>query len=186
MVELAYFTQAIRLASSSTGPSLDPSAFSEDLYWIEYSLLSIPNANSNLPEQAVDKACRMGGLLYAKAVLQEFPHSVTGASVLTHQLRESLYAIYMTGDNASLLVWLALLGAMSSKGEDRAWFIIYLKQSSNICGILPFDDEALPLSRFFDLRQGFGRLLDVVWEDMLTNISMADPLVVESGTQTLS
>ncbi|KAF8856520.1 hypothetical protein BDZ45DRAFT_594134 [Acephala macrosclerotiorum] len=172
MVELAYFTQAIRMASSSTDISLDPAPFAEDLYWIEHSLLLVPDS----AEQSINKACRLGALLYVKAILQEFPHSATGASILTHQLHKSLNAIFMTEDNVFLLTWLALVGAMSSKGEDRGWFVICSKQSTNIGGILPFDDGALPLTRFFDLRRVFGKLLDVIWEEVLAAGPSTDPL----------
>lgn len=172
MVELAYFTQAIRMAISSIDISLDPAAFAEDLYWIEHSLLLIPNST----EESINTACRLGALLYVKAILQEYPHSATGASVLTHRLRESLDAIFMTEDNVFLLTWLALVGAMSSNSEHRTWFIVYSKQSTNIGGILPFDDGALPLTRFFDLRRVFGRLLDVIWEEILATGSTANTL----------
>ncbi|CZR53005.1 uncharacterized protein PAC_02883 [Phialocephala subalpina] len=178
MIELAYFTQAIRMASSIIDLSLDPAAFAEDLYWIEHSLLLIPDS----AEQSINKACRLGALLYVKAILQEFPHSATGASVLTHQLRESLDSIYMTEDNVFLLTWLALVGAMSSKAGDRIWFIIYSKQSTNIGGILPFDDGALPLTRFFDLRRVFGRLLDAIWEEILAT-SVMNTLDIDYETE---
>jgi len=171
MIELAYFAQGIRSASSRADITLDPEDFSADLYWIEHSLLSIPNPTSN--ERAINTACRLGALLYVKGILQEFPHSATGASILTQRLRESLDGVYMTEENVNLLTWLSLVGAMSSKPDDRTWFTSYLDYSTRIGGIPP-SDEALPLNRFLDLRTAFGRSLDNVWAEVLSSRSLVD------------
>lgn len=171
MIETTYFTQAIRLAKSSTDTTLDAEAFWEDLYWIEHSLLS--TSNSTLDEQAIDRSCQLGALLYVKCILQELPHSATGSSILIERLREASDRAHMTSDNISLLTWLALVGAMSSKSNRRLWFTVYLHQRTHIGGNLHFDED-LPLSRFLNFRTAFGRLLDNIGNELLNSCSLAN------------
>ncbi|KUJ18302.1 uncharacterized protein LY89DRAFT_781373 [Mollisia scopiformis] len=171
MVELAYFTQVISLANSRTDIFLNPTTFSEDLYWIEHSLLSISKPNSE--ERTINRACRLGALLYLKGILQEFPHSATGASILTNRLRDSLDEVYMTEDNVHLLAWLAMIGAMTAKNGDRTWFIIYSNQSTLLGGIQR-SDGALLMSRYLDLKTAFGSALDKTWNEILRNRSLVD------------
>ncbi|TVY73181.1 hypothetical protein LSUE1_G006318 [Lachnellula suecica] len=167
MTELACFSQAIRFASEAS-IFFDPTTFSEDLYWLEYSLLDF---SSRLPpgeaEVVIDKACRLGALLYMKAILEEFPHSATGSRYLLTQLRASLGEVPIDASNNPLLLWLSLVGGSMSKGETRAWFVDYLAQIKMVALVPSFDEYDVDLSRMLGLQRVFGRTFETLWDETL-------------------
>lgn len=169
MAELAHFSQAVQFARSESSILYDPAAFSEDMYWIEYKLLSFPTTLPEISEErGIDKACRLGALLYMKAILEEFPHSATGSSILLKQLQESLYKISAVESYAPLLLWLSLVGAALSKtGLDRTWFVAHLAQLTTSVRISSFDDVELAMSRVLCIQKVFGRSFKKLWEEVM-------------------
>jgi hypothetical protein len=120
MTSLACFYQAIHHASSVSSMLLDPVAFSEDSHWIEYKLLAFPTTlPDGMQERTIDKACRLGALLYMKGTLQEFPHSVTKFSILLLQVQESLCQLEVTESLAPLQLWLCVMAAVLWEGQMR-------------------------------------------------------------------
>lgn len=71
------------------------------------------------PESVLDKASRIGALLFMKLILEEFPHySANGPSILLQQRQESLSTIdtaITTGLMRQWLIWLLVIGAAHSK-----------------------------------------------------------------------
>jgi hypothetical protein len=142
MTELSFFSHTIFFARSNPAVLLDPAIFSEDLYYIEHQLLSFPTTiPATSQERGVEKACRLAGLLYIKAALQEIPHSKNGSSILLVQLKEALTTVWMMEAEEPLLVWVCFVGAALSKGDLRGWFVQYLTQLSACPRIFPFEDE---------------------------------------------
>ncbi|TVY40654.1 hypothetical protein LSUB1_G002301 [Lachnellula subtilissima] len=167
MTELACFSQAIHFATEAS-VYFDPATFSEDLYWLEYNFLAFA---AKLPEGSTetetDKACRLGALLYLKSILQEFPHSVNGSSLLLAQLRKSLTGISMQASNSPLLLWLCLVGGSLSEKEHRAWFVSCLAQIRTVSPVPSFDDCELDLSRMLGFKKVFGRAFETLWNETL-------------------
>ena len=167
MTELACFSQAIHFATE-VSVYFDPATFSEDLYWLEYNFLAFA---AKLPEGSTetetDKSCRLGALLNLKAILQEFPHSVNGSSLLLAQLRKSLTGISMQASNSPLLLWLCLVGGSLSETEERAWFVNCLAQIRTVSPVSSFDDFELDLSRMLGLKKVFGKAFETLWNETL-------------------
>ncbi|TVY49294.1 hypothetical protein LOCC1_G002080 [Lachnellula occidentalis] len=167
MTELACFSQAIHLATEAS-VYFDPTTFSEDLYWLEYNFLAfaakLPGGST---ETETDKACRLGALLYLKAILQEFPHSANGSSLLLAQMRTSLTGISMQASNSPLLLWLCLVGGSLSELEERPWFVDCLAQIRMVSLVPSFDDIELDLSRMLGLKRVFGRTFETLWNETL-------------------
>ncbi|KAM3069367.1 hypothetical protein ACMFMG_005473 [Clarireedia jacksonii] len=121
MLNVALFSQSINYASN-TGMVFDPEEFSDDLYWIEYQLLTFPTSLSG-QVTAIDEATRIGALLFMKSILQEYPHSTTGPSILLQKLQKSLSTIDITKHDRQWLIWLCAIGALLSKPMTRTWFV---------------------------------------------------------------
>ncbi|PQE10162.1 Fungal specific transcription factor domain-containing protein [Rutstroemia sp. NJR-2017a WRK4] len=125
MQNVALFAQSIKYASNSA-LRFDPLEFSDDIYWIEYQLLTFPKATS-YQETSIEKATRMGALLFMKSILQEFPHSTTGPEILLRELRDAVSAVEEDEDeedqNRQWLLWLYAIGALLAKGMTREWFV---------------------------------------------------------------
>ena len=63
-------------------------------------------------------------LIYLKAILQAFSHSVNGSSILVERLRENLSTIWDDECKArSLVRWACIVGAAVAKGELKGWFV---------------------------------------------------------------
>ncbi|KAJ8060221.1 hypothetical protein OCU04_010564 [Sclerotinia nivalis] len=127
MQHLAIFYQSIQFAASSK-TLLEPRDFVNDIYWIEYELLSFPLSIGASQDSGINKATRIGALLFMKSIIQEFPHSVTGPSILLQQFQESLSTIVtakITEQSRQWLIWLFAIGAVYSKREriSRTWFV---------------------------------------------------------------
>jgi hypothetical protein len=168
MLNLVLFSQAVHVASS-TKYTLDPSMFSEDFYFLEYQLLSFPSTLSkDVGESPLDKATRLASLLYLKAILQEFPNSTTGPSILLTQLQESLNAVPLSSTYNPLLLWLALVGGSFSDGlwEFRRLFVSHLVGLKATMSLQSFDDGDGELSRFLGLRSIFGKAFESLWEEV--------------------
>jgi hypothetical protein len=169
MLNVVLFAQSIKYASNAA-IRFDPKEFSDDVYWIEYQLLTFPTSLSG-PETSIDNATRIGALLFMKGILQEFPHSTTGPSILLQKLQESLSAIDITEHNRQWLIWLSAIGALlsqPSKAMTRAWFV------EKLAGLL----RAMDRWEDVDVQQGqLWSLLDLgvfigehdlllLWEDI--------------------
>ncbi|RDW77530.1 hypothetical protein BP6252_05583 [Coleophoma cylindrospora] len=130
MVELAYFSSAVLLSKGDSMIQLNPSSLTEDMYWIQHQLLSFSSAPASLHGIGnIDAACRLGGLLYMKALLEEIPHSYTGPSILLDELRTHLEGIASDDGNSSLLTWLTLLGLQFTKQDlPKQWFAKHLSE----------------------------------------------------------
>lgn len=164
MVDVAHFSQAILSWRTEPSTNLDPRALSEDMYWIEYRLLLYPTTlQDGLEEWKIDKACRIGALLYMKALLEEFPHSATGPSILLKQLRESLQNITVLDSLSSLLVWLSVVGTAMSKSDMRVWFMGLLTELTVNLRISSFRDHELEMSRVIGLEEVLGSSVEKLW-----------------------
>jgi hypothetical protein len=140
--------------------------FLEDLYFIEYQLLTFPTTISrDMEESPLNKATRIASLLYLKAILQEFPHSSTGPSILLTQLQQALSVIPLSSTYNPLLLWLALVGGSFSDGlwDFRRWFVSYLGGLKAGMALQSFDDDDGEVSRFVGLRSVFGKAFEALW-----------------------
>jgi hypothetical protein len=169
MVALAYFALAIRSARGEPKLEFDLAVCAEDMYWIEYRLLAFPAALPNTcREEDIDKACRVGALIYIKATLQEFPHSKTGFSLLLGQLQEALDGLPIEQAHLPLLLWLSLIGAaVSNAPEGKKWFVGRLAKLVARSGISSLRDE-LDMTSLLSVRLVLGTsLVDKVWENVM-------------------
>ncbi len=176
MVLLTHFSSAIQFARSSPigSVSIDPTAFAEDMYNLEYELLSFPTMLAlECQESDIDRACRLGALLYLKAILEEFPHSSTGSSVLASQLRETLQKITAVRKCSSMLIWLGMVGAVVTKtNKERAWFVAFLAILKDGLGISDGEDAGMEFCRVLGMRKTFGRRVDQILDEvMVTRLS---------------
>ncbi|TGO09644.1 hypothetical protein BTUL_0158g00070 [Botrytis tulipae] len=184
MQYLAIFYQSIQFASSSR-ILLDPGNFLDDIYWIEYELLSFPLSLEGDQEAIIDKATRIGALLFMKSIIEEYPHSSTGPSILLQQLQESLSTIdtaTTTEQTCQWLIWLFTIGAVHSKRDHitRTWFVeqlagLHMERLRDLlvggqvhAEKLEEEDEGEPqLWRLLELRQVIGeRDLFLLWDDV--------------------
>ncbi|KAF7910472.1 hypothetical protein BELL_0072g00010 [Botrytis elliptica] len=191
MQYLAIFYQSIQFASLSR-ILLDPGDFLDDIYWIEYELLSFPLSLEGDQEPTIDKATRIGALLFMKSILEEYPHSSTGPSILLQQLQESLSTIdtaTTTEQTCQWLIWLFTIGAVHSKRNliIRTWFVEQLAglHMERLRDLLvdgqvhaelhaekleeeeEEDEGELQLWRLLELRQVIGeRDLFLLWDDV--------------------
>jgi hypothetical protein len=166
MVDVAHFSQATLMWRTDNSLNLDLKALSEDMYWIEYRLLLFPTTHGRLAVGCVDEACRLGALLYLKALLEEFPHSATGPSVLLKQLQESLRNITINESLSPLLLWLSLIGAALSKSQVRIWFTGMLEQLTIDFQVTSFRDHELEMNRVIGLEAVLGSSVDNIWKDV--------------------
>jgi hypothetical protein len=168
MTELSYFSQTIFFALSNPMVLFDPATFSEDLYYIEHQLLSFPmTIPAPSRERSIEKACRLTGLLYIKATLQELLLSKNGSSILLVQLKEVLTTVWTMEAEEPLLVWICFVGAALSKGDLRGWFVQYLTQLSACPRIFPFEGEDMEMSRLLSLKKVFGSVIgDICCESL--------------------
>jgi hypothetical protein len=170
MIALACFAQAIRSATPFNPKlELDPAACSEDMYWIEYRLLSFHSARPKAcREKDIDRACRLGALIYIKATLTEFPHSKTGSSFLVEELQEVLQGLPFMQTHIPLLKWLCIIGAAVSKSSDRRkWFVGRLAKLVASSRITSSRDEDLDMTRVLGVRLVLGDSVDKVWESVM-------------------
>lgn len=188
MQYLAIFYQSIQFASSSR-ILLDPANFLDDIYWMEYELLSFPLSLEGDQEPIIDKATRIGALLFMKSILEEYPHSSTGPSILLQQLQESLSTIgtaTTTEQTCQWLIWLFTIGAVHSKRDHitRTWFVeqlagLHMERLRDLlvggqvhaelhAEKLEEEDEGeRQLWRLLELRQVIGeRDLFLLWDDV--------------------
>ncbi|KAF7947970.1 hypothetical protein EAE96_009040 [Botrytis aclada] len=188
MQYLAIFYQSIQFASSSR-ILLDPGDFLDDVYWIEYELLSFPLSLEGDQEPIIDKATRIGALLFMKSILEEYPHSSTGPSILLQQLQESLSTIdtaTTTEQTCQWLIWLFTIGAVHSKRNHitRTWFVeqlagLHMERLRDLlvggqvhaelhAEKLEEEDEGeVQLWRLLELKQDIGeRDLFLLWNDV--------------------
>ncbi|EMR90885.1 hypothetical protein BcDW1_500 [Botrytis cinerea BcDW1] len=187
MQYLAIFYQSIQFASSSK-TLLDPGDFLDDIYWIEYELLSFPRSLRGGQEPIIGKATRIGALLFMKSILEEYPHSATGCSILLQQLQESLSTIdtaTTTEQKCQWLIWLFTIGAVHSKRDHitRTWFVEKLAGGLHTECLKDLlvdgqvhaelhaekleDGGELQLWRLLELRQVIGkRDLFLLWDDV--------------------
>lgn len=127
LIQMRHFSEAINSALNQSTLQINPVAFVEDTYQIQYQfILFSPAPVVGIAEQCLEEAFRMGGLLYMKESLREYPLAVLGTMNLVHRLKEALADILENDSFAPVLLWLAFVGAMSSKGANRAWFLAQL------------------------------------------------------------
>jgi hypothetical protein len=168
MTDLSYFSIALQSARSDDPLSLDPAAYSEDMYSIEFKLLRPAlHGFDSTQEGHAEKACRLGGLLYIKAMLEEFPQSKMGSSILLEKLKESLQGIPRTASMTPLLLWLSIIGAALSKFEDKVYYICILAELTSTARITSFNDDEIVMSKVLSLQQVFGRTLERLWENAM-------------------
>ncbi|KAK0102445.1 hypothetical protein ONS95_006064 [Cadophora gregata] len=165
LTNLAYFTIAIKENKSKRMGFLDPIIFTEDLHGIQHNLLSFSTllpAFDN-PASKVDKALGFGALLYTKSILQEFPNSVTGPSILLARLQESLSEIEFSESVVPLLAWLSLIGGVLSTGEGREWFVARLRMLMATNRTTSFQELAGGMNRLLCLRNVFENAYEDSW-----------------------
>jgi hypothetical protein len=137
------------------------------MYWIEYRLLSFPATSPGAAgEWEIDKACRLGALLYMKALLDEFPHSVTGPSILLKQLQESLRRIVVLESTSPLILWLSIIGAALSKSEGRVWFVGLLTEMTIMSQISSFHNQEVEISKWLGLEEVLGDSVEKLWMEV--------------------
>lgn len=167
IVDVAHFSKALLLETADFSTRFDPAQLSEDMYWIEYRLLSFPTTSSRASgERDIDKASRLGALLYMKALLDAFPHSATGPSILLKQLQESLRTIALLESTSSLRIWLSVIGAAFSKSQTRLWFVNLLVEITRRSQISSFHDQELELSKVLSLDQVLGSSVEKLWVEV--------------------
>ena len=166
MVDLAYFSRVLQYARLESSYTLNHMQFSEDMNWIAYRFLSFPKSLADPCQQSeADTACRMGGLLYMKAILQEYPHSSTGPSILLKQLQQSLTKIPIVESCIQLLVWLSFVGSGLARTEMKTWFVSFLGRLLTNFGIASFDDGKLAMSRILHIREVLGKSVEKLWAE---------------------
>lgn len=175
MTHLSHFSLAVQEARRrpKSDVMFDPNTFAEDLYWIEYKLLSFPqDLRADMTERTVEKACRIGALLYMKAILQEFPNSMTGSSILLIRLREALSGAAKDDLVMPVVVWVCTIGALLAKHDGKKWFVDRLREAS---GASTFDELAGDMSALLSLKIVFGDLeYECVWREIVNARSDGD------------
>lgn len=175
MTHLAHFSLALQEARRRPKGDVmfDPNTFAEDLYWIEYNLLSFSkDLPADVPERTVEKACRIGALLYMKAILQEFPNSMTGSSILLARLREALIRGAKDDFVMPVVVWVCIIGALLAKYDGRTWFVDRLREAN---GASTFDELVEDMSAFLSLKNVFGDPeCESVWQEIVDARSDGD------------
>lgn len=170
MIDLAYFTLAINGIKTKRTSFFEPVMFSDDLQWIEHNLLSFPTTlPGKTSETSLDKAVRFGALLYTKSILQEFPNSRTGPSILLARLQESLSEIEISIFVTPLLAWLSLIGGVLSIGERRQWFVARLRMLRETNRVTSLEELAGGINRLLCLRNVFENVCEDVWLDAVNN-----------------
>lgn len=169
LTNLSLFHQTITLARLNSNLVLPSESFSNDLYTLEHYLLSFPSTlHSPAHEPALSAALRFSALIYLKAVLQEFPHSVTGSRILVEKVKEKLGFIWMgdglEGENkrTDLIAWMCAVCAAVASGEDRMWFVRKMGGLQMPSATV----EALTMETLLNLRSTFGDgCIKKIWEE---------------------
>ncbi len=189
MTELALFSQLIQFTESHPKILLDPIVFIEDMHWTQYKLLSFPTSLSeSSKEQDIDHACRVGALLYMKSILEQFPYSATGFSILLRRLQESLDRIPVAKETAPLLLWLTLIGAaLSKRGLERSWFVVHLALLTTFVPLTSFHGAQMPMKSLLGLQDSLRRELETLWAEVMVirerNTEYEESLLCFSSTE---
>jgi hypothetical protein len=171
LTSLSLFIQTLKLPRSDPQMPLSPEAFSDDLYTLEHCLLSFP---SMLPSPAHESALLVGlrfsALIYLKAVLQEFPHSVNGSRILLQKVKEALKLIWLSrGEEkekkAALVAWMCVLCAAVANGEVRDWFVEKLR----VLRMHYAAYDGLGMDRLLNLNATFSKeCIENIWQEART------------------
>lgn len=125
---LSRFSRAVDFALTRTSVLLDPLAFVEDTFEIQFGILSVPEPELyETDELCLQEALRMGALIFMKESLQEYPLASLGSTNLVRRMKNALSFISDIKKYAPLLLWLLFMGGISSKNTfDRVWFMAHL------------------------------------------------------------
>lgn len=157
MVDVVQFSKALLGSRADLSVQFDPAHLSEDMYWIEYRLLSFPTTSARQSgERDIDKTRRIGVLLYMKALLDAFPHSATGPSILLEGVQDSLRIIAALESTSPLRIWLSGISAAFSKSQTRFWFVNVLLETTYRSRFSSFHDQDLELSEALSLDHVLG------------------------------
>jgi hypothetical protein len=167
LTSLSLFIQTLTLARQQSNLILSPEAFSNDLYTLEHQLLSTPlTLPSPAHEPAISVSLRYSALIYLKAVLQEFPHSVNGSNILVERVRGSLGCIWLVDGlreekgKIALMTWMCTVCAAVARGEVRTWFVEKI-------GRTPYTSwNPVEMERLLCLKSTFGNgCIEKIWEE---------------------
>jgi hypothetical protein len=142
LTALTHFTHAITTAGnplardnpSSHPLTLNPDTFSADLHALQHALLALGPiiTGAALPSASASEATRLAALLYMHHLLPEFPHSVTGPTMLLTALQRVLPHVTIAVADSShplpltlfpLLDWITTVATrVAAAGAMRLWF----------------------------------------------------------------
>jgi hypothetical protein len=141
-IQMRHFSLAMVVALNYRTMKIDPVAFVEDTYQIQYQLTLFSSAPIiGVAEQCLEEALRMGGLIYMKDLLREYPMAALGTTNLVHRLKDALTDILNVEEFAPILLWLCFVAGVSSKrGPDRTWFTAQLMKLGMKLGLGTWDE----------------------------------------------
>jgi hypothetical protein len=131
--DLVRFTYAVNYAIDHRDVLFHPRAFDEDTVLLQRALLAFLDT-----ETGVEKACRIGALIYMKSIIREFPSTAISSKRMVQRLKSSLTSISEDARIAPVLLWLYFMGGIASQGSsERAWFVAHLLRMTFTIGRFP-------------------------------------------------
>ncbi len=163
--DLIQFSQALDYALTRENVLFHPRAFDEDMILIQRALLAAPEAERN-----IERACRVGALIYIKSITKEFPHSASTSKILVQKLKSSLNGIAEDSRIAPLLLWLFFMGGVASQGtSERAWFVAHLVRMTIAVGRVPnWEGVKAVLRKVLWVENIHGRICKMLWDEVVT------------------
>lgn len=176
LTELCEFSGVIEQPLLTPEARLGPNELIEATFSIQYQLLSsaplkdLSDGTFVYENDELDKAFRLGAIIYMKEILQEFTFSATGSRILVSKLGKSLDLVFTNGItpvSSSLLLWLLFMGGVASikNGMDRTLFVRYLMRLRYDLGIHEWEEVKDRLQNVLWIGKVLDKTGKALWEE---------------------
>jgi hypothetical protein len=113
--KLTRFSRAVNFVLTRTSVPLDPLAFVEDTFEIQFGFPSIPEPELyETDELCLHEALRIRALIFIKETLQEYPLVSHGSTNMLRGMKNAPSFIFNIKKYVPLLLWLLFTGGISS------------------------------------------------------------------------
>lgn len=176
LTELCEFSGVIEQPLLTPEARLGPKELIEATFSIQYQLLSsapledISDGTFVYENDELDKAFRLGAIIYMKEILQEFTFSATGSRILVSKLGKSLNLVFTNGItpvSSSPLLWLLFMGGVASikNGMDRTLFVRHLMRLRYDLGIHEWEEVKERLQNVLWIGKVLDKTGKALWEE---------------------
>ncbi|KAG4436333.1 hypothetical protein IFR05_008186 [Cadophora sp. M221] len=121
---LDIFVEIERIISGFTGAKSNPGLLESAMFQIRFRLLCLKGEdNSDDGSSVLNECLRLGALLYTQSLIRKPPVRGVDISVMLSRCQDVIVRLEISGlAPDGLLIWLSVIGGISSDGVHREWF----------------------------------------------------------------